>query len=100
MATFDHIADLPLTIESYTLEGRDRQVTPEFERVTTTFHLRGGDEEGLGEDVTYSAEDQRAQLAREPDLHLAGEWTFATFCDHVGGLDLFPAGGPQMPAFR
>ena len=52
---------------------------------------QGAGEEGLGEDVTYSPEDQRAQQARGPDLPLAGTWTFASFCEHVGGLDLFPA---------
>jgi hypothetical protein len=100
MTTFDHIADLPLTIENYVLEGRERRISDEFERLTTTFHLRGGGEEGLGEDVTYSPDDQRAQEARGPYLPLAGEWTFAEFCDHVGELDLFPDGGPGMQAFR
>ena len=100
MATFERIAELPLTIDGYSLEGRERQITPEFERVTTTFHLQGDGEEGLGEDVTYSPEDQRAQQARGPDLPLAGSWTFAAFCEHVGGLDLFAGEAPGMPAFR
>ena len=84
----------------YALEARERQITPEFERVTTTFHLQGGGEEGLGEDVTYSPEDQRAQQARGPDLPLAGTWTFGAFCEHVGGLDTFAGEEPGMPAFR
>ena len=100
MTTFERIAELPLTIDGYTLEGRERRISPEFERVTTTFHLQGAGEEGLGEDVTYSPEDQRAQQARSPDLPLAGTWTFASFCEHVGELELFPAGEPGMPAFR
>jgi L-alanine-DL-glutamate epimerase-like enolase superfamily enzyme len=100
MATFERIAELPLTIDGYSLEGRQRQVTPEFERVTTTFHLQGAGEEGLGEDVTYSPDDQRAQQSRGPDLPLAGTWTFASFCEHVGALDLFAGAEPDMPAFR
>ena len=52
MTTFERIAELPLTIDGYTLEGRERRISPEFERVTTTFHLQGDGEEGLGEDVT------------------------------------------------
>ena len=99
MATFDRIAELPLTIDGYALEARERQINPEFERVTTTFHLQGGGEEGLGEDVTYSPEDQRAQQARGPDLPLVGTWTFGEFCEHVGGLDTFAGEEPGMPAF-
>ena len=100
MTTFEWVAELPLTIDDYALEPRERRISPEFERLTTTFHLQGAGEKGLGEDVTYSPEDQRAQQARGPYLPLAGTWTFASFCDHVGGLDLFPEGEPGMPAFR
>ena len=100
MTTFERIAELPLTIDGYALEGRERRISEEFERVTTTFHLQGAGEEGLGEDVTYSPDDQRAQQARGPDLPLAGTWTFASFCEHVGGLDLFAGGEPGMSAFR
>ena len=53
MPLYDAIAELPLQIDSYSLEGRSRSITPEFERVTTIVHLHGGGEEGLGEDVTY-----------------------------------------------
>jgi hypothetical protein len=100
MPLYDRIADLPLEIGAYGLEGRNRQVNPEFERVTTTIHLEGGDHEGLGEDVTYDPDQQRSQQARGPVLPLAGDWTFGAFCDHVGGLDLFAGEEPSMPAFR
>jgi len=100
VTTFERIADLPVRIDGYALEGRERRISAEFERLTTTYHLQGAGEEGLGEDVTYSADDQRAQQARGPALPLAGEWTFAAFCDHVGELDLFPGDGPGMDAFR
>ena len=33
-------------------------------------------------------------------LPLAGDWTFGSFSDHVGGLDLFAGEEPSMPAFR
>src|SRR3954447_989547 len=99
VTTFERIADLPLTVEGYSLEGRERRISAEFERLTTTFHLQGGGEEGLGEDVTYDPEEHREQQARGPTLPLAGEWTFGEFARHAGELDLFPAGAPQMPAF-
>ena len=55
MATFDALADLPLEIEGYELQGLELQL-PSFERLSTTvIHLWGGGEDGLGEDVTYDA---------------------------------------------
>jgi hypothetical protein len=99
MTTFERIADLPLTIEGYSLEGRKRSISPEFLRRTTTFHLHGAGEEGLGEDVTYDPEEHAEQQDRGPTLPLAGEWTFGEFAAHVGGLDLFPAKPPDFPAF-
>jgi L-alanine-DL-glutamate epimerase-like enolase superfamily enzyme len=99
VTTFERIADLPLTVESYALEGRERRISAEFDRLTTTFHLQGGGEEGLGEDVTYDPEAHHEQQGRGPTLPLAGEWTFGEFARHVGELDLFPAGAPTMPAF-
>ena len=100
MPLYDRIADLPLEIGAYTLEGRSRRFNAEFERVTTTIHLEGGGHEGLGEDVTYDPDQQRSQQDRGPALPLAGDWTFGSFCDHVGGLDLFAGEQPSMPAFR
>ena len=39
MPLYDALAELPLRIDSYTLEGRSRTISPEFERVTTIVHL-------------------------------------------------------------
>jgi hypothetical protein len=100
VTTYERVAELPLTVEDCTLEGREREVGPGFLRRTTTFHLRGGGEEGLGEDATYDPEEHLEQQERGPTLPLTGEWTFHDFCRHVGSLDLFPAGEPQQPAFR
>jgi L-alanine-DL-glutamate epimerase-like enolase superfamily enzyme len=99
MPAYDALADLPLTIDDYTLEGRQRALG-EFDRRTTTFHLRGGGHEGLGEDVTYDAEQQAAQQEAGPVLPFAGEWTLDTFSRHLDGLDLFHGAEPTMPAFR
>src|SRR5947209_7630228 len=74
IATYDVIADLPLTIEDYELEGRELQAGPDFTRLTTTIHLRGDGHEGLGEDVTYDALDQIALQDAGPSLPLAGSW--------------------------
>jgi hypothetical protein len=100
MSTYERVADLPLKIEGYALEGLTRTVSSGFERITTVIRLRGGGEEGVGEDVTYEADDQRAQQERGPDLPLAGEWTFDSFSRHVGELDTFPAGAPAFEVRR
>jgi len=100
MSTYERVAELPLTIDGYALEGLTRTVSSGFERKTTVFRLRGGGEEGVGEDVTYTAEDHVAQQNLGPVLPLAGTWTFAAFSEHVGMLDTFEAGGPERDVFR
>jgi L-alanine-DL-glutamate epimerase-like enolase superfamily enzyme len=91
MATYDLIAELPLTIDDYALEGQEFQPNPDFTRVSTTIRLRGGGEEGLGEDVTYDALDQIALQDAGPTLPLAGSWTMRSFREHLDELNLWPA---------
>jgi L-alanine-DL-glutamate epimerase-like enolase superfamily enzyme len=100
MSTYERIADLPLEIDGYTLEGLSKTVSSGFERHTTVIRLQGGGEEGLGEDVTYETEDQLSQQEHGPQLPLAGRWTVASFSAHLGELDTFPGGGPKMPVYR
>jgi L-alanine-DL-glutamate epimerase-like enolase superfamily enzyme len=100
METYATVASLPLSVDGYALEGLGRTVASGMERLTTVVHLHGAGEEGLGEDVTYDADLQRAQLGHGPRLELAGEWTLDAFSAHLGGLDLFPAGAPGMPVYR
>jgi hypothetical protein len=98
MATYDGVRDLPLEIESYRLEGLQVQASPEFTRQTTVIHLEGGGHEGVGEDVTYSSEDQLALQAEGPTLPLAGSHTLDSFSQLLDRLALFPS-GPWMEAF-
>jgi L-alanine-DL-glutamate epimerase-like enolase superfamily enzyme len=98
--SYDLVADLPLTIDDYTLEGLSRSVSSGFERVSTIIHIRGAGEEGLGEDVTYDAEEHQLQHEHGRAHPLAGRWTFDSFSEHLGTLDLFPAGAPRQDAFR
>jgi L-alanine-DL-glutamate epimerase-like enolase superfamily enzyme len=97
MTTWERLAELPLRIDGYELEGHSFQPTPEFERRTTTIHLQGAGEEGLGEDVVYSPDDHEVAQTAGPVLPLAGEWTLRTFSEHLATLDLFPA-PPEYPA--
>jgi hypothetical protein len=100
MGTYERVAGLALTVDDYELEGLSRVVSSGFERLSSVIHLRGGGEEGIGEDVTYDADEHRVALERGPELDLAGEWTFEAFSAHLGTLDLFPAGGPGFPVYR
>jgi hypothetical protein len=100
MSTYDRVADLPLTIDGYDLEGLAKTVSSGFERFTTVIRIHGGGEEGVGEDVTYEGALQLAQQEHGPTMPLAGEWTFDSFSEHLGALDLFPAGPPDREVYR
>src|SRR3954452_12522715 len=100
MSTYAHVAELPLKIEGYALEGLARQVSSGFERRTTIIRLHGAGEEGLGEDVTYGADDQGRQQDTGPVLDLAGEWTLDSFSEQLGALDTFPAQAPNFEVYR
>ena len=88
MSTYDLIADLPLEVEDYALEPLERDVSSAFTRLSTVIHLRGGGEEGVGEDVTYDGLDHVAFQDAGPTLPLAGSFTTRTFADHLETLDL------------
>jgi len=97
VALYDHIADLPLEIEGYELEGLELALSPEFTRVTTLIRLRGGGEEGIGEDVVYDGLDHIAFRDEKAGLPLEGSWTIDSFSKHLDGLELFPT-EPGMEA--
>jgi hypothetical protein len=91
MATYALLSGLPLEVESYELEPFERDVSSDFTRLSTVVRLRGGGEEGVGEDVTYDALDHVALQDAGPVHPLAGTHTLASFSDLIGELDLFPA---------
>jgi L-alanine-DL-glutamate epimerase-like enolase superfamily enzyme len=98
VGTFDKLAGLPLRIDGYELEGLELQL-PDFERLTTLVRLRGGGEEGIGEDVTYDAVDHIALQDAGATLELGDAATLGELCDLVGTLDTFPA-EPQREGSR
>jgi hypothetical protein len=89
LSLYDAVRELPLTIDGYTLDGLEQNVSSGFLRKTTLIRLRGAGEEGIGEDVTYAADEHDRQQALGPVLPLAGSWTLQTFADHLGTLPLF-----------
>src|SRR5512137_175252 len=94
---YERLAGLPLVVEGYRTERRELDVSSGFRRVTTVVVLRGGGEEGRGEDVTYAAEDHDDYPA---ELPLGGERTLDGFSERRGGLDLFAGRPPQQEFFR
>ena len=95
MALYDSLRELPLEVESYALERLEQAVSPEFTRVTTVVRLRGGGEEGVGEDVSYTEADHPPS----GDLELAGSHTIDSFSALLEGLELF-SHEPEHSAYR
>jgi len=99
--TYRLLADLPLRVSGYALEGRTMAVSSGWERLTTVIRLAGDGLVGQGEDVWFDSDDQRRFAAAGPVLDLAGSWTIDTFSRHLARIGLFPdAASPLGPGFR
>jgi hypothetical protein len=99
VSTYAKVADLPLEVESHELDGQELEYSPEFSRLTTLVRLRGGGEEGVGEDVTYGGLDQIALQSEGKDLDLAGSWTLDSFSKHLDEVELWKS-EPTSEQFR
>jgi hypothetical protein len=100
VSAYDAIARLPITVEGYELEANDREYSPEFTRGSTVIHLRGGGEEGIGEDVVYDVLDHIAHRDAGPVHDLTGPSTLGDLCELLGELDLFPGAPPVREPSR
>jgi hypothetical protein len=89
VSSWDLLAELSVEISDYALEGLEAQVSSEFVRKSTVIRMRGGGEEGVGEDVTYDAVDHEIMQAAGPTLPLAGRFTLAELSARLAELDLF-----------
>jgi hypothetical protein len=87
MTLWPRLAKLPLVVESCEYERLHVVLAHEFRRVTTHVRLIATGADGLGEDVSVRIEDGTSLHETQPRLPLAGEWTLAGFCDHLGTLD-------------
>ena len=96
---FEKLAALPLRVESYELEDRDREYG-DFTRPSTVVHLRGEGEEGVGEDVVYDVLDHIAHRDAGPVHDWSDASTLGEFCDLAGELDLFPGAPPERDFSR
>jgi L-alanine-DL-glutamate epimerase-like enolase superfamily enzyme len=100
MSTYDALARLPVQIDGYDLAGLHQDVSSGFTRRTTVVSIHGAGETGIGEDVTYDADEQGAFQDAGAVHDLAGSHTLDSFSRLVGSLDLFPGGAPEMDAWR
>ena len=99
MSLYDAVRELPLELDGYALDLLELQARPDFLRKTTIVRLRGSGEEGIGEDVTYHAEEHDRVQERGPDLPLAGSWTLDSFSRHLATLPFFE-GEPAQHAYH
>ena len=95
---YETLAQLPLRVEGYELESRDREYSPQFTRGSTLIRLCGDGQEGIGEDVVYDVLDHIAHRDAGPVHDFSGASTFGEFCDRAGELDLFPGSPPEREA--
>ena len=79
MTTWDSVRSLPLRVDGYDLEPLEREVARDFTLRRTAVVLRGGGEEGRGEEVDYNPVIQQDFQARRGELALAGEHTLDSF---------------------
>jgi hypothetical protein len=79
VSTYDAVRDLPLEIESYDLEPLEQEVARGFTLRRTVVVLRGGGEEGRGEEVDYNPTIQQEFQARRAELAIAGSHTLDSF---------------------
>jgi hypothetical protein len=98
VSTYDAVKDLPLEIDGYELEPFEQEVAAEFTLRRTVFVLRGGGQEGRGEDVNYDPAAQAQLQARRSELPLAGRHTFDSFSVLQSGQDGYRRWGIESAA--
>src|SRR5919204_2903301 len=99
MDAYAKLAALPIEVSGYELDDRDRTYG-EFPRPSTLVRLRGGGQEGIGEDVVYDQLDHIAHRDAGPVLDLTAPITLGEFCELLGELDLFPGAAPVRETSR
>jgi len=100
VSAYEQVAQLPVEVESYELEGHDREYPSGFTRPSTLIRLQGKGQEGLGEDVVYDVLDHVAHRDAGPAHDLSGPSTLGELCELLGELDLFAAAAPVREPSR
>jgi L-alanine-DL-glutamate epimerase-like enolase superfamily enzyme len=93
VTAWDRLAQLEVEVDGSSTERRSVDVSTEFTRVTTVVSLHGRGHAGVGEDVTYMAEDHDWF----PSVEATGPATLGELSRALDGLELFQ-GEPGMEA--
>lgn len=98
----DRVAALEVEISSISLSPLSLATKSGWTRESTVVCLRGGGEEGLGEDVCYQAEDQQRWQQEGPGLDLAGRMTLRELSQRLDREPLFsaPPQDAKAPLYR
>jgi hypothetical protein len=91
MSLWEHVADLEVRVDGYSLQRRESPTPSGWTRVTTTVVLEGEGATGEGEDVTYTAEDHDHV---PEELMLAGTWSLGDLSIRLDELELWD-GDPE-----
>lgn len=100
MSDWEKLKDLPIEVEGYELEDNDHEYSPEFTRGSTIVHMKGGGDEGLGEDVVYEVLDHIANRDLGARFDFTGAKTLGEFCALTGEFDLFEGSPPEREPSR
>ena len=100
MSDWPKLAELPISVSGYVFEANDVEYSPEFIRGSTLVRIRGGGQEGVGEDVAYEVLDHVANRDLGPRFDLTGTATLGELCARLGELDLFEGAPPERDVSR
>lgn len=83
---YEKLSRLPLRIDRHEVRLNEMEVSSGFARVTTEIMLEGNGHQGLGEDVSYDEQLQRARFPEVAALDLATNSTFGDFSERLESL--------------
>ena len=100
MKIYEKLKELTLNIEEVELERKEKQVSPEFNRVTTTVKLKGPEKTGYGEDVIWDADEHDKLQENIEELDLTEGHTLEDFSERLSLQDLFFGEEPSREDYR
>jgi L-alanine-DL-glutamate epimerase-like enolase superfamily enzyme len=100
MKIYEKLKELTVNIEDVKLERNEKQVTEDFNRVTTTVKLKGPEKTGYGEDVIWEAEEHDKLQENIEELELKQGHTLEDFSERLSLQDLFFGEDPPRQDYR
>jgi hypothetical protein len=99
---YTQLADLALDVADLRVEPLEQTTPGGWSRTTTSILLRGGSEEGAGEDVIWTEEEHRLLRRHSADLPVTGRYTLHGFSRQLDEIELFtcPPSSPDFGLYR